>query len=45
MRKVPITTYLEFSEIEKLETLSRKLGKSLSGLLREATQKFLEEKQ
>jgi len=42
-RRLPVTTYLDVADLERLDALSRSGGKSLSALIREAVKRRLGE--
>ena len=41
MAKVSATTFLEISDLEKLEDMSRETGDKISGLIRKAVKDYL----
>jgi len=43
-RKVPITSLLSVSDVEKLDALSKSEDKSVSALIRQAVAEFLQRK-
>jgi predicted transcriptional regulator len=44
-RKTNVTAYVDLEDIEKLESLARKTGKSISFLVCTAIKEFLEKKE
>ena len=43
-RKVNVTAYIEIEDLERLESLTRETGESISSLICQAVKEFLEKK-